>query len=72
MQLRPGIIIEKMYNQEETSTQAKLSAKSGISRGTLSVVLRTGSCRYDTAVKIAKALGCELREITDMSKSTLF
>lgn len=44
-------------------TLVQLAEKSGVSRATLSAVKNGKSCSYDTAVKIAKALGVDVNEI---------
>jgi DNA-binding Xre family transcriptional regulator len=42
-----------------------LAEKSGVSRTTISLILSGKTCRIDTALKIANALGVKVGEITD-------
>ncbi len=47
----------------------KLAQKSGVSRQTLSMIKAGKRCRVDIAVKIAKALNCDVRELLEDSPS---
>ena len=45
---------------------ANVADEAGLSRHTLSDVMRTGKCRTDTLGKIARALGVEPKDLVDM------
>ena len=47
-------------------TMKQLAELSGISRQNLSTILHRGSCRPDTAGKIARALGVDVTEIMEV------
>ena len=46
----------------------ELAEQSGISRQNLSTVLRRGTCAPTTAGRIAKAMGVDLSDITEIKK----
>ena len=48
---------------EKEMTRAMLSASSGISRPSISVIIRRGTCEPKTAGKIAAGLGVTVSEI---------
>ena len=48
-------------------TKKQLAELSGISRQNLSTVVHRGSCRPETAGKIARALGVDVTEIMEVN-----
>jgi len=47
-----------------------LAENSGVSRTTISLILSGKSCRIDTALKLANALGVKVGEITDYTANS--
>ena len=47
---------------------AKLSELSGISRQSISTIKGRGTCRTDSAYKIARALGVDVEELMEVKK----
>lgn len=46
-------------------TQEAVSRRAGVARCTMSAAFNGKSCKESTLQKIAKAIGCELKEITE-------
>ena len=53
-----------MFNKR--MTQGTLAKQSGISRQTINTILARGTCKIDSAVKIAEALDLSPAEIVDV------
>ena len=47
-------------------TLEELAKVSGVSRATLSAIKNGKSCKYETAIKVAKALGLDATELIDV------
>ena len=50
---------------EKSFTQGDLANEAGLSRATVNVAIKTGSCRASTAIKMANALGVAVAEIIE-------
>lgn len=48
---------------ERSFTQGKLANAAGLSRATVNVAIKSGTCRASTAIKMANALGVAVSEI---------
>ena len=55
----------KLIMAKQEMRAADVADEAGLSRRTLSQVMRTGTCRTDTLGKIARALGVEPEQLID-------